>query len=318
MKVFFNYSIDCELPPGEHPRAFPARPESALPPSGGFGGPSTWDFAAQSVRQFVETMAGLGLKEGATLFVYPDVARRQSALYREMAAAGVEIAVHLNGMLYSRTAADPAWLGAMPYARQKQVLQWAKQDLEDALGQPCHGFRACYGSANHETFPMLQELGFAWASNSARRWQPSTYSNWPQSWPFPHRASRRNLSLPGDLALYEMPVTCGLRTFYQDDPDRPLDLRAEPPPALAGEGGATFRRVIDDCLEQMRRCDQPVRQIAGASHNTSLYAEVASPRHRNLLWVCEHARASVAAAGDAFVPAAFATVRQEAARVGAF
>ena len=39
MKVFFNYSIDCELPP-----------------DGPFGGPATWDVAEASVRGFIDVM----------------------------------------------------------------------------------------------------------------------------------------------------------------------------------------------------------------------------------------------------------------------
>lgn len=318
MKLFYNYSIDCELPPSEHPRAFPKRPESAMPPSGGFGGPPTWEFAERSVREFIETMAGFGLSAGASLFVYPDVARKQKALYREMAAAGVEIALHLNTMLCSYTAHDPVWLGAMNYERQKEVLQWAKQELEDVIGQPCLGFRACYGSAGREMFAVLEELGFAWTSNSSGRWQPSTYSNWPLNWPFPHHASRHNLSIPGDLKLYKMPVTSGLRVCFQGNPDRPLDLRVETPPDMAGEGGITFRRVIDDCLEQMERCCQPVRLIAGASHNASLYADQSSQRHQNFKWVHEHALACAAARGYEFRPASFLKVKQEAERIGAF
>ena len=93
MRFFFNYSIDCELPP-----------------DGRFGGPADWDVAEASVRGFVEVMTERGMRGGATLFVYPDVAMAQPGLFREMADAGIELALHLNTMRYSRIK-EPAWIG---------------------------------------------------------------------------------------------------------------------------------------------------------------------------------------------------------------
>ncbi len=75
IKVFYNYSIDCELPP-----------------DGNFGGPATWDVAERSTRSFVDLMDSLGLLKAASLFIYPDVAQKQRGLFREMADRGIEIA----------------------------------------------------------------------------------------------------------------------------------------------------------------------------------------------------------------------------------
>ena len=102
MKLFFNYSIDCELPlKTEYTGGTERQPF--------FGGPKSWEAADASVRGFVRQMDQLGLGRGTTLFVYPDVARHQRALYREMAGAGVEVALHLNGLRYSRRR---SWLAA--------------------------------------------------------------------------------------------------------------------------------------------------------------------------------------------------------------
>ena len=150
MKVFFNYSIDCELPlntpytEGRERQPF-------------FGGPKYWEAAEASVRGFVRQMDQLGLGRGTTLFVYPDVARHQRALYREMAGAGVEVALHLNGLRYSRLIGPRAkWLGAMNRDEQREALRMAKADLEESIGRPCLGYRACYGSSNDDTFPICE------------------------------------------------------------------------------------------------------------------------------------------------------------------
>lgn len=92
MKLFFNYSIDCELPANTDCTG-PERREF-------FHGPETWESAEASVRGFVERMESMGLQQGASLFVYPDVARHQQRLFRELADAGVEVALHLNGLRY--------------------------------------------------------------------------------------------------------------------------------------------------------------------------------------------------------------------------
>src|SRR5690242_4946758 len=118
MQVFFNYSIDCELPP-----------------DGRFGGPATWEAAEASTRGFIEVMDSIGLRRGASLFVYPDVAMKQRALYREMADSGIEIALHLHGMRYSRTPAF-AWLGSLGYDDQREAIRRAKEDLEQVTGKP--------------------------------------------------------------------------------------------------------------------------------------------------------------------------------------
>lgn len=300
-KVFFNYSIDCELPP-----------------DGRFGGPANWQVAEESTRGFVEVMETLGLRQAATLFVYPDVAREQRRLYHEMADAGIEIALHLHGMRYSRMV-QPAWLGALDYAAQREALRRAKEDLEDVIGQPCLGYRACYASANHHTYPALESLGFTWASTSASgSYKPDIFAEWAGGWPFPYHPSRQNKLIPGDMALYEMPNTRGIRICFEGDPDRPLDMRAETPPAIAGPDGALFRAVIEENLTEMERRDQPVRALISASHNTNPYADRASFQHKNLVRVCELARACAAARGLEFVPARFLDIKAEAERIGAF
>jgi hypothetical protein len=301
VRFFFNYSLDCELPP-----------------EGAFGGPESWDFAEEAVRGFVEVMGRVGCLAGASLFVYPDVARRQRALFLDMAERGVEIALHLNGLRYSRIR-RPAWLGSMPREEQREALRVAKADLEDTLGRPCLGYRACYTSTNHDTFPICEELGFTWTSTSAAgSYKPQFYACWAGGWPFPYHPSHKNKLVPGDLKLYEMPIARGIRTMHQGDPDRPLDLRAETPPAVAGERSEVFRRIIEEQIAEMKRRDQPVCGLFGASHNTSRFADPATHAHRNLIAVCRDTRALAEAEGYEFTPSSFLKVREHAETVGAF
>jgi polysaccharide deacetylase len=301
MKLFYNYSIDCELPP-----------------EGPFGGPATWEEAEQSVRGFIEVMDGLGLRQGATLFVYPDVAIRQRTLFRDMAESGIEVALHLNGMRYSRVS-KPAWLGSMSREDQHDALRMAKADLEDVIGQPCLGYRACYASANHDTFPICEDLGFQWTSTSAAgSYKPDVFARWSGGWPFPYHPSSKNMLVPGDMRIYEMPIARGIRTMLEGDPDRPLDLRAETPPETVGPDHMAFRQVIQENLTEMARRNQPVRGLFPGSHNTNPFADTGTHPHANLVAVCELTRELAEADGYEFVPAPFTHVKAEADSVSAF
>lgn len=312
MKLFFNYSIDCETPSNTEytgPERLPF-----------LRGPASWESAEASVRGFVELMESLGARAGASLFVYPDVARHQRALFREMSDAGVELALHLNGLRYSRLRGDRAkWLGAMGREEQKEALRMAKSDLEEVTGRPCLGYRACYGSSNDDTFPICEELGFLWTSTSAPgTHKPEIFECWAGVWPYPHHPSAKNRLITGGLRLYEIPVTRGIRVLHEGNPDRPLDMRSETPPEIAGRGGETFRRIIEENLVEMERRAQPVRLISGASHNTNPYGDAAAHQRRNVAFVVEHSRACAAARGYEFAPASFLDMLREAERVGAF
>ncbi|MHB0937096.1 MAG: polysaccharide deacetylase family protein [Armatimonadota bacterium] len=311
MRLYFNYSIDCELPLNT-PYTGPERRPF-------FGGPKSWDAAEASVRGFAEQMTGLGLAAGTSLCVYPDVARHQQALYREMAAAGVEVALHLNGLRYSRLQGDRGkWLGEMSEDEQREALRTAKADLEDTLGRPVLGYRACYGSANNDTLRLCDEVGFRWASNSSNRYRPEFAANWSGSWPFAHHASAVSNLIPGTLRLFEIPVTVGMTVYYDESIRQPLDLRVETPPERLGEGRQKLRAVIEENIIEMDRRAVPLRAIIGVSHNTNPFGAPATHQAQNLDWTVRHARELAAEHGLEFVPASFLQMTEEAERIGSY
>lgn len=308
MKLFFNYSIDCELPKntpytGPERRAF-------------FGGPASWEAAEASVCGFVERMAELGAAAGTTLFTYPDVARHQQMLYCEIADAGVEVALHLNGLRYSRLPGHHAkWLGEMSEEEQRVAIGTAKADLEETLGRPVLGYRACYGSANRDTLRLCDELGFRWASNTSNRYRPEFAANWSGSWPYAHHASSCSNLICGNLALFEIPVTVGLTVFYDESIRQPLDLRVETSPERLGAGREKLRAVIEENIVEMDRRAVSVRAIIGASHNTNPYGDPSSHQSQNLEWTIRHARELATEYGSDFTPASFLQMTEEGERV---
>ena len=301
MDIYYNYSIDCELPP-----------------DGVFGGPANWQVAEKSTRGFIDAMAKLGVLEGATLFVYPDVAKKQATLFRELADQHIEIALHLHGKRYSRIS-NNKWMGEMTYQEQKAAIQAAKADLEEVTQQPCLGYRACYASANDDTFPILEELGFTWSSTSASgSYKPAVYACWSGGWPFPYHPSRVNKLIPGHLSIYEIPLTRGLRTFFMDDPERPMDMRVEKPIEIRGENFESFSQIIVENITEMEKRNQPIRVIIGASHNTNLYGDPLSLAFQNLEGATRLAKEKTLDAGHSFVPASFNTIKNRALEINAF
>jgi hypothetical protein len=301
MDIYYNYSIDCELPP-----------------DGVFGGPTNWQVAEDSTRGFIDAMDRLGVLDGATLFVYPDVAMKQKILFRELADQQIEIALHLHGMRYSRIS-NKKWMGEMTYHEQKAAIQMAIADLEEVVQQPCLGYRACYASANNDTFPILEELGFTWSSTSASgSYKPAIYACWSGGWSFPYHPSRVNKLIPGDLSIYEVPLTRGLRTFFMNDPERPMDMRVETPVEIRGDNFECFSQIITENVTEMEKRDQPIRVIIGASHNTNLYGDASSLAFQNLEGATRLAKEITLRIGHSFIPASFNTIKNRALDINAF
>jgi hypothetical protein len=220
---------------------------------------------------------------------------------------------------YSRLTGEQAkWLGEMSRAEQRHALRIGKEEIEQVTGRPCEGYRACYGSANDDTFPILEELGFTWASNATRRHRPEFFANWRGSWPYPHHTNAKCKLVVGDMRLYEVPITVGLTVMYDQKLRQPLDLRVETQPDILGDNRERLRDVIGENLVEMEMRESPVRAIIGGSHNTSRYNDRTTHQAQNLDWVVRHTRELAAEHGLAFRPAPFGDMLAEATRIGAY
>jgi len=310
--LFFNYSIDCETPANTEYTGGAEREPF-------FNGPENWDVAEASVRGFVERMSALGAGEGTSLFVYPDVARHQRSVYRELANEGVEIGLHLNGLRYSRLTGDRAkWLGSMTFEEQHEALRMGKEDLSGSIGREVLGYRACYGSANRDTFRICNELGFTWTSNVGTRYRPEFHANWSGSWRYTHHTSEVSNLICGSLPLVEIPVTVGINVYYDESIRQPLDLRVESPVSKLGENRELLRAMIEENMEEMARRDVPVRATIGISHNTNPFGDTSDYRSQTLDWVIRHVRELAAEQDLEYTPVSFDSIRKEAEAVGSY
>jgi hypothetical protein len=192
----------------------------------------------------------------------------------------------------------------------------SKDDLEQIIGRQCDGYRACYGSANDDTFSILQELGFRWSSNPTGRHRPEFFSNWRGSWPYPHHPHEKSKLIVGNLRIYEIPMTTGLTVMYDQNLNQPLDLRVETPPAILGEQREKLRQVIEENIVEMQLRRVPLCAIIGGSHNTSRFNDRSTHQAQNLDWVDRHARQLAEIHDLNFEPASFADMLAEAERTG--
>lgn len=312
MDLFFTYSLDCETP-----ACTPYTQGREREPF--FHGPQTWEAGEASVRDFVALMSDQGTAAGTTLNVYPDVARHQASLFREMVDTGVEVGLHLNTLRYSRIGDDKAkWLGHMDYDEQHYAIAMAKDDLEQTLGWSCRGFRSCYGSTNDHTFGVCEDLGFEWTSHPHSRFRPEFASCWRGSWPYPHHTNRKSKLVYGEMKLFEMPGTNGLTVMYDSNPNQPLNLRAETPAEKLGPDRQLLRDVIEENIVEMEKRAIPVRTIIAGSHNTPPFGQRDSHQARNVVWVIRHTREAAASHGLTFRPAHFEDILDEANRVDSY
>ncbi len=123
--------------------------------------PGTWESVPRRVVPNTQRLLDLFDRHGikATFFILGWVAERESALVKEIAARGHEIACHgySHQLVYEQT----------PEVFRAETLR-ARDILQDTLGQAVHGYRAASYSVTRRSFwalDILAEAGFQWDSS---------------------------------------------------------------------------------------------------------------------------------------------------------
>ena len=303
-KLFFCYFMDCQTP---------QKP--------GGGRDQTWEIAEQAVRGLAELFAERGLTDALGFCSEPEVAIRQSAMFREMAEAGFWQALHfqVRGYRPQGAAEDYDWerpLTDYDYDEQKAVIEIAKDEWEQALGMRAESFGACCAQANDYTFPILDELGFRQSYCSVPgRYDPKIGHYWWGAFPHSHHTSSKSRLVCGELGVYEFPITRSLTPHPGPEPGtwRVADFRAE--------SEMSFEQIADMAeasLDDMLRCDHPLLYIHAPTHNTWDTGDRASPRRRTVEATIDAAYALAEKHGLDLVPAGLEHMHGEADRLGAY
>jgi len=304
-QLFFSYFMDCQTP---------KKPGGAQD--------QTWEVAEQAVRGIVELFEGEGLVHGLGLCTEPEVAAKQSGLFGEMARRGVWQAVHFQVRGYRPPGAseDYDWdrpLSFYGYEEQREVLAFAKDHWEQALGIPAESYGACCHMGNDWTFPILDELGYRQCYVSAPgRYNPDPKVGhfWWGAYPFSHHAASKCRLVPGDLELYEITVTREL-TPREVRPGVWIVPDYRPEAECSYEQTMAIARAW---VEDMMRRDHPVLYLFAATHNTWDVGNRAHPRRKALETALRVSRDLAAEMGLELVPASMADIHEEADRLNAF
>ncbi len=303
-KLFLCYFMDCQTP---------KKP--------GGGRDQTWEIAEQAVRGLAELFAERGLSRALGFCSEPEVAIRQSAVFREMAEAGFWQGLHFQVRGYRPQGAseDYDWdrpLSDYDYQEQKDAIAIAREEWEQALGLPATTFGACCAQANDHTFPILAELGFRQSYCSAPgRHDPRNGQEWWGAFPHSHHTSRTSRLVCGDLELYEFTLTRSLKPEPGSEPGtwRVADFRAE-----SEMGLDEIIQMADASLKDMLLRDHPILYVHAPTHNTWDFGDRNSPRRKTVEATIDAAFALAHRHGLELVPAGLEDMHRETDRLGAY
>jgi hypothetical protein len=242
-------------------------------------------------------------------------------MFREMAAAGHWMALHFQARGYrpASAAEDYPWdksLADYDYEEQKAVLQIAKDEWGQAMGQPTDSFGACCAQANDYTFPILAELGFRQCYCSCPgRYSPKYGQRWWGAFPHSHHTSSKSRLICGELDLYEFTLTRSLVPEPGPEPGtwRVTDFRAESEMGFEG-----IMAMAEASLQDMLLRDHPILYVHGPTHNTWDVGDESSPRRKTVEATIDAAYALAEKHALELVPATLAEMHAEADRLGAY
>ncbi len=297
-KVFFAFTMDCER----------IAEESTLK-----NGTPSWEISEKAILGMAEVLREKDVVRGGAFYPTPATAARHRDLFRDLKADGFDLGCQFHCDSF-RSGEYSRFLGEYPYARQKEILTFAKQDWEEALEAPMTTFRCGFLSANDFTFPILAELGVRQSSSSMpRRHLPELAARWVGVHPYPHHASAKSRLVCGDLPLFEVPIA--VHPFKWANPEHTVapDLRPD-----RGLEPAFYEDIIRSWLENMLRADPPIKTIVAITHNTIDYLDRQNPKRKIMELEIDCIRQAVTESGHQFVPATLQDIRREADRIGSY
>lgn len=302
-QLFFCYFMDCQTP---------RKP--------GGSQEQTWEIAEAAVHGIVDLFEERGLLHALGLCSEPEVAAAQPALFAEAAARGAWLALHfqVRGYRPPGAAADYDWerpLTYYDYEEQREAIVIAKDHWEQALGVAARSYGACCHQANDWTFPILDELGFRQSYVSGPgRYNPPWGHLWWGAFPFSHHASSKSRLVPGELELYEIPVT---RTLVPEQVApwiwMPTDYRPE-----AEKSYQQTMEIAGAWVREAMMRDHPILYLSAGTHNTWDVADRASGRRKALEVSIEVAHDLAAELDLELVPASMEDLHAEADRLHAY
>jgi len=274
--LYVTFTMDCE-------RIAEHAPEG--------GGPKSWQVSEEAIRRFAEVLTQKGLKGG--FCIQPETAKEHSQLFLRLEREGFELGLQFHCGNF-RDLSFRKYLGSYSQEEQRRTLGLVKADWNEALGRPPKSFRAGYLSMNDDTYKILYELGFRQSSScKPERNIPAVYAVWVGAYPYARHVDPNNRLIPGNLELYEIPLTVNWEKRRAGWGD-PLDLRVEAPCSLNDH-----RETIDTNIDKMIRLKVPMKTLVAITHNTENFLE----KWRVLEFMADYVKESARRYGLNLVPA---------------
>ena len=226
------------------------------------GRPRNYEMSARSIESFCNRVLNAGY--AVTLFVSPECAEEHGPLVEELAGRGVEPGLYLHpqslaGSRYKRP------LGAYSAAEQREIIEYARERVEAAVGLWPRSFRPDQFSANDDTFQVLYELGFRQGSvSNPGRTLRGHGTVWAGTEVDAHYVDPTNRLHSGNLPFLEIPVTA--------DPERlgtggvPYELCIE-----SGDVESWHRPIAEGQLQRMAEEDTSFRTLCIFTTNAIAY-----------------------------------------------
>ena len=277
-------------------------------------GPTNWSAGENAVLGYVNVAADYDLP--VTLFIHPEAAVAQSALFRELENKGACLGLHMHPWKYSLWRHHGrrylAHYGGLSATEQQELLGEASAIWADAIGHRPDYFRPGTFSANDAMFPVLAAQGFRGGSCTAPgRLIPEMQAIWTGGQPDPHRASAFFRQAQGALDFADMPLSADVSKALVGPSGRSMFADFRPDIDWLDQYNVSYPTIATNIVNQVCQRDPAVPVLNSITHNQYAYLDSSDPVYRRLRVMLDEMMSACHRAGLRVVPATLREVADE-------
>jgi hypothetical protein len=220
-----------------------------------------------------------------TYFVHPETILVQANLFKDLAARGACIGLHIHPWKYSlwRNGGTRymAHLGQLSYREQVALFSEALALWQQAMGERPLYFRPGTFSANDSTFRALADTGFLGGSISAPgRIFRDIRAIWTGAEQDPHRSNTDFRMMAGDMPFCNMPLSSDYSRFLDMGSGRWLYPDFRPDVDWLKRFDLSYRTMSDNAVAQVVARNPAIPVINAISHNQYDYSDRSTPENQ--------------------------------------
>ena len=241
--------------------------------------PRTWEQSCRSIESFCSQVLNAGYR--ATLFVSAACAAEHAPLLEEMAGRGIEIGLflHPQSLLDGRFKGHLAEYNAED---QEAMIDYAAEQVEEAIGSRPRSFRGGDFSASDATYKVLYALGFRQGSlSNPGRDVRRHVAHWSGAEVDAHYVDPADRLKAGSLPFLELPVTTDPEEI--DRAGFALDLCIE-----SGPFEGWHRSLAERQIERMEAEQVLFRSLCFFTHNAVPYQLADAPQTQTLQAILDY------------------------------